>query len=35
MFIVLAGQNLLNCMGYYIQKSCFALKWFDYAKAIA
>ena len=28
------GQNLLNCME-YIQKSRFALKWADYAKAIA
>ena len=34
MFVGLTGQNLLNCIG-YIQKSHFALKWVDYAKAIA
>ena len=34
MFIGFTDQNLLNCME-YIQKSYFALKWVDYAKAIA
>jgi len=34
MFLLLTDQNLLKCIQ-YIQKRGFALKWVDYAKAIA